>query len=103
LEARAISYEKGCDIGQETIARIKTYGHLNRQLIQCEAQGTCLPKRGEKILVERRTVGWVSSPVNSARLGKLQALGYVQREFVKTRTQLKINQQTAEVIKRCGE
>ena len=34
LDRRAISYDKGCYIGQETIARIKTYGHVNRCLVQ---------------------------------------------------------------------
>jgi folate-binding protein YgfZ len=32
LEERAISYTKGCYVGQETIARMKTYGHPNRAL-----------------------------------------------------------------------
>jgi len=33
LEERAISYTKGCYVGQETIARMKTYGHPNRALV----------------------------------------------------------------------
>ncbi|MGE4602392.1 MAG: hypothetical protein AAEJ65_05770 [Planctomycetota bacterium] len=28
----AISYDKGCFVGQEVLARIRTYGHVNRQL-----------------------------------------------------------------------
>ena len=32
LEARAISYAKGCYIGQEVIARIRTYGQVARTL-----------------------------------------------------------------------
>jgi len=39
LAAWAISYEKGCYIGQETIARIKTYGHVNRHLAQVRVGG----------------------------------------------------------------
>lgn len=39
LEARAINYDKGCYIGQETIARIKTYGHVNRHLAQVQLAG----------------------------------------------------------------
>ena len=103
LERRAISYDKGCYIGQETIARIKTYGHVNRQLIQCAVQSVQVPERGTKIFAEEREVGQVTSAAYSARLGKPLALGYVRREFVKTGTELKINQQTAEVLKICGE
>jgi folate-binding protein YgfZ len=32
LEAAAISYTKGCYVGQETIARMQTYGHPTRRL-----------------------------------------------------------------------
>src|SRR4029079_3718388 len=33
LEARAISYNKGCYIGQEVINRIHSIGHVNRELV----------------------------------------------------------------------
>src|ERR1039457_4391753 len=57
LEARAISYDKGCYIGQETIARIKTYGHVNRRLVQIALAGECVPARGDKFFVEGRGAG----------------------------------------------
>ena len=50
LEARAISYEKGCYIGQETIARIRMYGHVNRQLVQLSLGGSVAPSRGDGIV-----------------------------------------------------
>jgi len=34
IDTAAISYGKGCYVGQETIARMKTYGHPNRQLVR---------------------------------------------------------------------
>ena len=57
LGARAISYDKGCYIGQETIARIKTYGHVNRQLVQMGVTGERVPSRGDKIFAEERESG----------------------------------------------
>ena len=108
LETRAISYDKGCYVGQETIARIKTYGHVNRHLVQmaCQSQAGMpvpqVPSRGEKIFVGDREVGWVTSAVDSMRLGKRLALGYLRREFAATGTKLKINQQVMEVLKICG-
>ncbi len=33
LDDVAISYSKGCYVGQETIARLRTYGHPNRELV----------------------------------------------------------------------
>jgi folate-binding protein YgfZ len=102
LEKRAINYDKGCYIGQETIARIKTYGHVNRQLIQCGLQSAQVPERGMKIFTGGREVGHITSAAFSTQLGKPLALGYVRREFAKTGTELIINQQTAEVLKVCG-
>jgi folate-binding protein YgfZ len=103
LAGRAISYDKGCYIGQETIARIKTYGHVNRQLVQLSVDSDELPVKGAKILADEKEAGQVTSATYSNRLGKMLALGYVRREFAITGTKLKINQQSAEVLKLCGE
>ncbi len=103
LEARAISYDKGCYIGQETIARIKTYGHVNRRLVQMVIAGESVPARGDKILAEGREVGEVTSAVCSLRLGKPLALGYVRRQFAVTGTKLNWKQEMVEVLKICGE
>ena len=102
LEARAISYDKGCYIGQETIARIKTYGHVNRQLVQMGLTGENVPARGDKVLAEEREVGQVTSAARSTRLGKSLALGYVRREFATAGIKLKWNNETAEVLRICG-
>jgi folate-binding protein YgfZ len=102
LEARAISYDKGCYIGQETIARIKTYGHVNRQLVQMVLTGENVPARGDRILAEEREVGQVTSATRSTRLGKPLALGYVRREFASAGIKLKWNNETAEVLRVCG-
>ena len=103
LEARAINYDKGCYIGQETIARIKTYGHVNRRLVQMVIGGESVPARGDTILAEGREVGQVTSAVRSSRLGKPLALGYVRREFATAGAKLNWNNETAEVLKVCGE
>src|SRR5207245_3582017 len=91
LEARAISYDKGCYIGQETIARIKTYGHVNRQLVQLAAPGEVLP--GAKLSAGGGEVGQVTSVARSNRLGKVLALGYVRREVASPGTKLMVGQQ----------
>jgi folate-binding protein YgfZ len=102
LEARAISYDKGCYIGQETIARIKTYGHVNRQLVQMVLTGQSVPSRGDRLVVEKREVGQVTSAARSTRLGKPLALGYVRREFAAAGGKLNWNNETAEVMRVCG-
>ena len=108
LEARAINYEKGCYIGQETIARIKTYGHVNRRLVQMgigSPGSATVPVAvvGGKILAGDRDVGQVTSAVFSSRLGKPLALGYVRREFATAGTKLTCNNEPVEVLRVCGE
>ncbi|MED5381486.1 MAG: aminomethyl transferase family protein, partial [Verrucomicrobiota bacterium] len=77
LETRAISYTKGCYIGQEIIARIRTYGRVNRTLVGYRleadlASGTQLTDDSGK------TVGTLTSVVDSPRFGPI-ALGLAKR------------------------
>lgn len=74
---RAISYEKGCYIGQEVIARATFRGHVNRQLVGLSFAAPP-PLRTELFLGERR-VGLVTSAVNSPVLGPI-GLGYAHRD-----------------------
>jgi folate-binding protein YgfZ len=108
LEARAISYDKGCYIGQETVARIKTYGHVNRRLVQLaivSPGSATVPVAvvGSKIFEGEREVGHVTSAVRSLRLGKPVALGYVRREFASTGVKLTCNNEPVEVLRVCGD
>lgn len=101
LNAWAIDYDKGCYIGQETIARIKTYGHVNRHLVQLAL--AALPDRGTALSHGEREIGAITSAILSPRLGKALALGYVRREFATAGTAVQAGNQPAEVIKLCGE
>ena len=75
LEHFAVSYSKGCYLGQETIARIRTYGSLPKALtgLIFEA-GTSLPEPGTAIFYEGREVGLLRSHVDSPTLGKTIAM-----------------------------
>ncbi len=103
LERRAIRYDKGCYIGQETIARIRTYGHVNRQLVLIAVAGEKVPARGQKLFQGEKEVGQVTSATMSVRLGKPMALGYLRRELARTGTKLKVSEFNAEVLRVCGE
>ncbi len=82
IEARAISYTKGCYSGQEVIARIRTYGQVAKSLrgLRLEGELPELPARGTKLFREGREVGYLTSSTRSPELGVPIALGYVRRE-----------------------
>jgi folate-binding protein YgfZ len=75
----AISYTKGCYVGQETIARLKSVGHVNKSLVFLRGETEEFPAVGAKLNLGEREVGTVTSSGFSPRLGKGIALGYAQR------------------------
>ena len=75
-----VSYTKGCYIGQETVARVKYRGHINRGRSGLVLDGETVPAPGDAILAEDKEVGRVTSAARSIALGKPIALGYVRRE-----------------------
>jgi folate-binding protein YgfZ len=93
--SHAISYEKGCYIGQEVIARATFRGHMNRKLaglLLGEAQAT----PGAELKKGDKKVGWVTSVARSPRMGQLVALGYVHRDHLAPGTALTLGEGPAE-------
>ena len=90
LESRAISYNKGCYIGQEVIARIRTYGQVAKSLrgLRFDPDTKSLPARGDKLFHEGKEVGYVTSAVASPLLKTNIALGYVRKEANPVGTEL---------------
>lgn len=80
-ELEAISYTKGCYIGQEVVARVHFRGHVNRHLRGLRAEANDPPATGAQLFDENGLhVGDVRSAVSSPRLGGI-ALGMVRREM----------------------
>ena len=89
LEARAISYNKGCYVGQEIIERIRSRGHVNRRLTGLLLDGA-LPPAGAKLLRDGKEVGVITTAVESPTLGRAIALGYLRREHWQPGTRLEV-------------
>lgn len=82
LDSRAISYSKGCYIGQEVIARVRTYGQVAKALrgLRLVDSLRCLPQKGDKLFARDKEVGFITSAVRSPVLQANIALAYVRRE-----------------------
>src|SRR5215831_531715 len=73
LERDAVSFTKGCFLGQELVCRIDTRGHVNKYLRRLTGIEDA-PPRGSEIVAGDKVVGAVTSSAPGV------ALGYVRRE-----------------------
>jgi folate-binding protein YgfZ len=77
LNARAVSFEKGCYVGQETVARLYFRGKPNRHLRGLKLSGPAA--HGDPLRLGEREVGRLGSVVESPLHGRI-ALALVRRE-----------------------
>jgi glycine cleavage system T protein len=94
---KAVSFNKGCYIGQEVIERVRSRGHVNRKLAGIILKGPSAASRGDKIRSEGKEIGRVTSSVFSPRLNHPIALGYVHRGYLQTGTGVSIERDGAEI------
>jgi len=76
----AITYDKGCYVGQETIARLRSRGQVNVSLTGLALEVDELPPPGTQILEGEKTVGRITSSIYSPSTGGAFGLGYVHRK-----------------------
>ena len=93
----AISYTKGCYVGQEVIARIDARGHVNRQLTGLLLGEAELPEAGARLFSPDREVGWITSAAQSPAMQQAIALAYVRREFVEPGTPLQVRTDVGDI------
>jgi folate-binding protein YgfZ len=90
LEEQGVSYTKGCYLGQEVVARIHYRGKVNYCLRGLLLSSEGAPRQGAPLRFEGRTVGSLTSPVRSRRLGRWIGLTLVHRQAAEPGTKLEI-------------
>jgi folate-binding protein YgfZ len=77
----AVSFTKGCYLGQEIIIRIKHRGHVAKKLTGLRFETDRVIEEGAVIKsTEEKEIGRVTSAAFSPRLGTVVGLGYVRYE-----------------------
>jgi len=76
-QMQAVSFNKGCYLGQEIVERIRAQGRVNKKLERLELEGAEPPAPGTKITVDGRDAE-ITSAVYSPHFGKVIALAYVR-------------------------
>jgi aminomethyltransferase len=91
-----ISYNKGCYIGQEIIARIHFRGHIAKQLTGLVLENEAKSNDELKSL-DGKNAGKITSVTFSPKLEKFIALAFVRYDYLAEGTELKVNETTAKV------
>jgi glycine cleavage system T protein len=86
----ALSFTKGCYLGQEIVERARSRGHVNWRLVGLRVESDTPPVAGEKLTAEGKEIGEITSACVSPSLGKTIALAYVRREASEVGTNLKL-------------
>jgi folate-binding protein YgfZ len=90
IEDRAISFTKGCYVGQEVIVRVmhRGGGRVARRLVGLTLDRDAPP--GTPVLADAREMGRLTSVVRSPALAETIALGYVGRDFTEPGTRVEL-------------
>ncbi|MCZ6626231.1 MAG: aminomethyltransferase family protein [Deltaproteobacteria bacterium] len=88
---QAVSFQKGCYLGQEVVERIHTRGHVNKKLVGMLLDGDTAAERGNTIRAEEKEIGKVTTSILSPALKRPLALGYVHRDYLRPGTLVSIN------------
>ena len=87
----AVSFTKGCYVGQEIIARIKYRGHVAKKLTGLILeQQTVLAASASIYSSDDKEIGRVTSSAFSPHLGRTVALGYVKYDYLAPWTSVKV-------------
>ncbi|HEV2915262.1 MAG TPA: aminomethyltransferase family protein [Pyrinomonadaceae bacterium] len=87
----AVSYTKGCYVGQEIIARIHWRGHVAKKLTGLVFSDGREVEREAKIrAADGKEIGRITSSAFSPRLGRTIALAYVKYDFLAPGTRARV-------------
>ncbi len=86
----AISFTKGCYLGQEVVARATHIGRVNKQLVKLEIESRDPPSTRSKLKSDGAEAGFVTSATFSPGLGKVVGLAYANRDYAKEATKLRV-------------
>lgn len=98
-QARALSFNKGCYVGQEIVERIRSRGNVHRKFTGFVAAGSEIIAPGTKVVSDGKEVGEITSSavVPLSGVDQVIALGYIRRELSAPGREVKIGDARASV------
>jgi folate-binding protein YgfZ len=98
----AISFTKGCYVGQEIVARGTYVGQVRRKLLGLRVDGDVVPAKGDRVSKDGREVGRVTSAAWSPTFGRVIALGILRLDAVSPDDSLSIHHRGRDLRARMG-
>ncbi len=102
-EAQMISYvsfEKGCYIGQEVIARLDTYDKVQKYLAGIEIESERVPQKGDTVSVAGNQIGEVTSAAYSFGLKHAIALALVKAKSIRQAAEVVVHSEAEDLTGR---
>jgi aminomethyltransferase len=78
-QMHAVSFTKGCYLGQEIVERIRAQGHVNRKLVRLRLDS--IVPAGSKLSADGAEAGEITSSAFSPAQGNAVALAYVRANY----------------------
>ena len=101
LEKQAVSFDKGCYLGQEVVCMLELRGHVKRKLVTVVVDAMDPPARGAEVTDEAgAAVGEVTSAGASPTLGKPVVLAMIKRAFAEVGSHVVVGGARGEVVAR---
>ena len=94
----AVSFTKGCYVGQEIVERIRAQGHVNKLLVRLEVESPEPPPAGTKLSADGAEAGEITTAIHSPQSGCVAALAIVRAAYAKSGTRLAAGSLTARVV-----
>jgi folate-binding protein YgfZ len=103
LARLAVSFNKGCYLGQEVVCTLENRGRLTRRLVRLQALTVTEPTPGAELCdAEGHAVGAVSSVARDPELGHAIALGYVKQAHAVQGRELQAGEARLQVLGLAG-
>src|ERR1700722_11318276 len=97
-QMQAISFNKGCYLGQEIVERIRAQGHVNKKLVRLEVDGVEPLAVGTRFKAGDADAGEITSAIYSPQSGKVAAMAYVRTAFAEAGTSVRAGELQARVM-----
>ena len=96
-QMHAVSFTKGCYLGQEIVERIRAQGHVNKKLVRVAIDAPAALPPGSKLTADGKEAGEITASVFSPETRSVAALAYVRTPFAEPGGRLLAGEFTARI------